>query len=395
MIEIPVDLGERGYPIVIAENATRLIPERLARYRGRPVVLVSDRRVYHMHGAHVERALKSLGRVARIIMPAGERYKTRATLDRIHDELVRIGTGRDTVIVALGGGVVGDVAGFAAATYMRGLDWIGLPTTLLSMVDSSIGGKVGINHPRAKNLIGAFHQPRAVLIDISFLDTLPHRERRSGAYEMLKCGVIGDPELFASLQKAPPELLDWDHASLQKAVAASCRIKADVVKRDEREGGLRRVLNLGHTIGHALEAATAYRRFTHGEAVGWGMVGAAWLSQRKDLLRPDAYEAILDAVDRLGPRPRFSDLSADRILAALRHDKKAKAGRVPFVLPTRIGEVVVRSDVDGPEVRLALKAMALREDKKRPAARGGGAECLAGHHADPQPPLGGGVFTLR
>lgn len=364
MVEIRVELGERSYPIVITENAIRQIPERLARFAGRTIVLVSDRRVYERHGHRVERALKSLGRLGRVIMPSGERYKTRATLDRIHDELVKLGVTRDSLVVALGGGVVGDVAGFAAATYMRGVEWVGVPTTLLSMVDSSIGGKVGINHPRAKNLIGAFHQPRAVLIDVSFLETLPQREKRSGAYEILKCGIIGDPELFDLLRKAPPELLDWDRPSMEKAVAAACRIKADVVTRDEREGGLRRVLNLGHTIGHALESTTAYRRFTHGEAVGWGMIGAAWLAQRKDILRDDAYQAILSAVDRLGPRPHFSDLSADKILGALRHDKKAKAGKVPFVLPTRVGEVVVRSDVEGPEIRLALKAMATREGRR-------------------------------
>jgi 3-dehydroquinate synthase len=358
MVTIPVELGERSYEIIIADAAIRQLPERLARFAGRKVVLVSDKRVYALHGAAVERALRSMGRVGHVIMPAGERYKTRATLDRLHDEFVRLGLGRDSLIVALGGGVVGDVAGYAASTYMRGIDWIGVPTTLLSMVDSSIGGKVGINHPKAKNLIGAFHQPRAVFIDVSFLDTLPHRERRSGAYEMLKCGVIGDPALFDVLRHAPRELTGWDHAALERAVAATCRIKADVVTRDEREGGLRRVLNLGHTLGHALEAVTAYRRFTHGEAVGWGMMAAAWLAQRKELLRKDAYEAILSGVEHLGPRPRLSDLSADRILGALRHDKKAKGGKVPFVLPTRIGEVVVRPDVDGPEIRLALKALA-------------------------------------
>jgi 3-dehydroquinate synthase len=369
MIEIPVDLGDRSYNVLIAEEAIRRIPERLARFDGRPIVLVSDRQVHKLHGGRVERALKSLARVDRVLMPHGERYKTRATLDRLHDEFVRMGLGRDAVIVALGGGVVGDVAGYAAATYMRGLDWVGIPTTLLSMVDSSIGGKVGINHPKAKNLIGAFHQPRAVIIDVSFVETLPHRELRSGAYEILKCGVIGDPDLFEALRAAPVDLIGWEGAPLVQAVAGACRIKADVVRRDEREGGLRRVLNFGHTLGHALESATAYRRYTHGEAVGWGMIGAAWLAHRKALLRADAYESIVRTVDRLGPRPKISDLSVDKILASLRHDKKAKQGRVPFVLPTRIGEVVVRSDVDPPEIRLALKAMAIREEKGAKAPR--------------------------
>jgi 3-dehydroquinate synthase len=365
MIEIPVDLGERSYPIVIAEDATRLLPERMAAFAGRKVALVADRKVYKLHGSRVERALKSTGRITRILVPPGERYKTRATVDRLQDELLRAGLGRDGLVVALGGGVVGDMAGFAAATYMRGIDWVALPTTLLSMVDSSIGGKVGVNHPKAKNLIGAFHQPRAVIIDVAHLETLPHRELRSGAYEILKCGIIGDPELFELLRAAPPELVEWDRVAMVKAVAGACRIKADVVRRDEREGGLRRVLNLGHTLGHALESATSYRRFTHGEAVGWGMVGAAWLAQRKELLRGDAYETMVGAVDRLGPRPRVSDLSVDKILASLRHDKKAKQGRVPFVLPTRVGEVVVRPDVDAPEIRLALKAMAARELRTR------------------------------
>jgi 3-dehydroquinate synthase len=363
MIEIPVDLGERSYPILIAEDATRRIPERLAFLSGRPIVLVADRRVHALHGERVERALKAIGRVHRVLMPPGERFKTRATLERLHDEFVRTGLGRDAVVAALGGGVTGDVAGFAAATYMRGIDWVALPTTLLSMVDSSIGGKVGINHPKAKNLIGAFHQPRAVIVDVAYLATLPHRELRSGAYEIVKCGVIGDPDLFDLVASAPRELVGWDHAALEKAVAGACRIKADVVRRDEREGGLRRVLNLGHTLGHALESATAYRRYTHGEAVGWGMVGAAWLAQRKGLLKADAYEAIVGTVDRLGARPRMSDLSVEKILSALRHDKKAKQGRVPFVLPTRVGEVVVRSDVEPPEIRLALKALASRETR--------------------------------
>jgi 3-dehydroquinate synthase len=244
---------------------------------------------------------------------------------------------------------------------MRGVDWVGVPTTLLAMVDSSIGGKVGINHPRAKNMLGAFHQPRAVLIDVAFLDTLPLRERRSGAYEMLKCGVIGDRPLFDALVAAPPQLEGWDRPSLEKAVAGACRLKADVVSKDEREGGLRRVLNLGHTLGHALESTTAYRRYTHGEAVGWGMIAAAWLAREKGLLAADAHDAIVAGVDRLGPRPRVSDLSTPDVLAALKLDKKAKAGKVPFVLPTRIGEVVVRSDVEVPEIKGALKVLAARE----------------------------------
>jgi 3-dehydroquinate synthase len=267
-------------------------------------------------------------------------------------------------VVALGGGVVGDVAGFAAATWMRGVDWVGIPTTLLSMVDSSVGGKVGVNHARAKNMIGAFHQPRAVVVDPAFLATLPPREARSGAYEILKCAVLGDRALFASLRDAPPGLRGGDEATTEAAIASACRIKAGVVRRDEREGGLRRVLNLGHTIGHALEATTLYRRFTHGEAVGWGLLGAAAIARRRGLLGEAAFDAIAGAVDRVGPRPPVSDLPVPRLLEALSRDKKARAGRVPFVLPVAVGRVEVHDDVTRGEVVRALRAMAARETRR-------------------------------
>jgi 3-dehydroquinate synthase len=229
------------------------------------------------------------------------------------------------------------------------------------MVDSSIGGKVGINHPKAKNMIGAFHQPRAVVVDPAFLATLPPRELRSGAYEVLKCAVLGDRALFAAIRRAPPGLLGWDRVEVESAVATACRIKAEVVEKDEREGGLRRVLNLGHTIGHALEAVTGYRRFTHGEAVGWGLVGAAWIASRRGLLAEDAFDAIASAVDHVGPRPRVSDLPPPAVLSALSRDKKARAGRVPFVLPLAVGRVEIRDDVARAEVVRALRVMAGRE----------------------------------
>jgi 3-dehydroquinate synthase len=253
------------------------------------------------------------------------------------------------------------VAGFAAATYMRGVDWVAVPTTLLAMVDSSVGGKVGINHPRAKNLIGAFHQPRAVIADPALLGTLPRREVQSGAYEVLKCGVIADRELFKAVRTAPSTLRAWGRVEVENAVASACRVKAEVVEKDEREAGLRRVLNLGHTLGHALEAVTRYRRFTHGEAVGWGLVGAAWIARRRGLLAESGFDAIASAVDHLGPRPPVSDLDAGEILAAVGRDKKARAGRVTFVLPAAVGRVVMRADVDAAEIRRALRVMAARE----------------------------------
>jgi 3-dehydroquinate synthase len=361
MLEIPVDLGPRAYTVSIGHGLLRSLAELLEPLAGRKTLVVSNSRVWSLHGSRLERPLKKLGPLARVLIPDGEQHKDRASLEAVHDAMWKAGLGRDGLLVAFGGGVVGDVAGFAAATYMRGIDWVQVPTTLLAMVDSSVGGKVGINHPGAKNLLGAFHQPRAVVIDPSLLETLPRRECQSGAYEVIKCGVLSDRALFKGLQSAPAGLAGWGRVDMENAIASACRIKAEVVEKDEREGGLRRVLNLGHTIGHALETVTRYKRYTHGEAVGWGLIGAAWIARRRGLLAEQAFDTIASGVDRLGPRPRMSDIAADKVLAALKGDKKARAGRSVFVLPTRIGSVVVREDVEPTEVRHALRVMASRE----------------------------------
>lgn len=361
MIEIPVELGERRYPIVIGHGVVRVLADALSGLRGRRLLVVSSPRVWKLHGPAVERGLRGLAPAALVLFRDGEREKTRATLGRLHDAFLEKGLARDGVVLAVGGGVIGDLAGFAAATYMRGVAWVGVPTTLLSMVDSSIGGKVGVNHPKAKNLLGAFHQPRAVVVDPSFLKTLPEREVRSGAYEILKYGVLGDRALFRSLQGAPPDLRAWDRQALENAIATSCRLKAYVVEKDEHERGLRKTLNLGHTLGHALETVTSYGRFTHGEAVGWGLVGAALLAREKGLLSDTTALTIANAVDHLGPRPLVSDLRADELLAAVARDKKAEGGRVPFILPTAIGRVTIRPDVTKAEIRRVLKLLARRE----------------------------------
>jgi 3-dehydroquinate synthase len=361
MLEIPVELAARRYTVSVGHGLARLLPDLLADLRGRRTVLVAGRRVFALHGRGVERSLRGLAPIHVALVPDGERFKGPGTLRALYDAFLQARLGRDGLVVALGGGVVGDLAGFAAATWMRGVDWVGIPTTLLSMVDSSIGGKVGINHPKAKNMIGAFHQPRAVVVDPSFLATLPVRQLRSGGYEILKCAILGDRALFASIREAPAGLHGWDRVALESAIATACRIKAAVVERDEREGGLRRVLNLGHTIGHALEAQTRYRRFTHGEAVGWGLIGAAFIARRRGRLSEAGYDAIAAAVDHVGPRPPVSDLPAPKVLEALARDKKAKAGRVPFILPTDIGRVEIHDDVTGAEIRRALRVMAGRE----------------------------------
>jgi 3-dehydroquinate synthase len=357
MLQIPVPLGERSYTVSVGHGLARRLPETLGPLRGRRTVVVASRRVLAFHGRALARPLRALGAVATVALPDGERYKTAATLGTIHDGLVEARLGRDGLVLALGGGVVGDMAGFAAATYMRGVDWAGVPTTLLAMVDSSVGGKTGINHPRGKNLIGAFHQPKAVVIDPAFLDTLPVRELRAGAYEVLKCAILADAALFDTLERAPAGVRGWDAGTLERSIATAVRVKADVVAGDEKEGGFRRVLNLGHTIGHALEAVTRYRRFVHGEAVGWGLVGAAAIARERGLLAPDAFERIAAAVDHVGPRPRVSDLDAKAVLDAVSHDKKAREGRVPFILPAAIGRVEIHDDVTAPEIRRALRAM--------------------------------------
>jgi 3-dehydroquinate synthase len=361
MLEIPVELGVRRYTISVGRGVVRHLSELLSDLRGRRTVLVASRRVHALHGRPVEKGLRGLGPVQVVLVPDGERFKSKRTLEGLYEAFVSARLGRDGLVVALGGGVVGDLAGFAAATFMRGIDWVGLPTTLLSMVDSSVGGKVGINHSGAKNLIGAFHQPRAVVVDPGLLETLPVRELRAGAYEVLKCAILGDRPLFSALQEAPAGLRGWPAPDVENAIASACRIKADVVERDEREGGLRRVLNLGHTLGHALESVTRYRRFTHGEAVGWGLVGAATIARQRGLLAARAFDAIADAVDRIGPRPPMSDLPVPALLDALGRDKKVRAGRVVFVLPTAIGRVAIRDDVTRPEIRRALRLMATRE----------------------------------
>jgi 3-dehydroquinate synthase len=361
MLEIPVDLGARSYTISVGHRIARLLPEVLAGLRGRDTLVVASRRVWALYGAAVSRALRALGALHVVRVPDGERFKSRATLEKLYDAFLEARLGRDGLVVALGGGVVTDLAGYAASTWVRGVDWVVIPTTLLAMVDSSIGGKVGINHARGKNLIGTFHQPRAVVVDPSFLETLPARELRSGAYEILKCAILDDRALFDALRRAPAGLRGWDRVELENAIATACRIKAAVVERDEHEAGPRRVLNLGHTLGHALEAASRYRRFAHGEAVGWGLIGASWIARRRGLLQPAAFDAIAAGVDHLGPRPRVSDLRLPRILEAIAHDKKASAGRVPFVLPTAIGQVVVQHDVARGEITRALRVMAGRE----------------------------------
>jgi len=277
-------------------------------------------------------------------MSDGERFKKLSTVESLAERLVRLGADRDTVILAFGGGVVGDVAGLLASVYMRGVRLVQIPTTLLAQLDASIGGKTGVNLRAGKNLVGTFHQPMVVLIAPDVLATLPEREFHAGLYEALKCGVIGKPALFDRLEKMPIKSLRHDAAALEWVISESVRLKAEVVSCDEREGGLRRVLNFGHTIGHALEAESGYRRFLHGEAVAWGMIAAAHIAAETGHAKNAVAERITHAVLGLGALPRVT-ASGREILRLLQSDKKTRNHVVHFVLPREIGKVGIANDI--------------------------------------------------
>jgi 3-dehydroquinate synthase len=291
----------------------------------------------------------------------GERAKTLRTVERLCRALVRAGADRRAVLVAAGGGVVGDVAGFTAAAYLRGVRVVHVPTTLVAQVDSSIGGKTGVNLPEGKNLIGAFYQPALVIADPDALRTLPSRQFRSGVYEVIKYGVIGDRSLFEFLEHRMGELLERDRASLDWILPRCIGAKAAIVSRDERESGLREVLNLGHTFGHALETLTRYRRFLHGEAVGWGLIAAARLAVAVGRIQASAAERIERLVLSAGPLPRVPAFPADRWLTAMRADKKTRSGRLRFILPRKIGEA---SSVDGIPEKLVRQVLSGLEKQR-------------------------------
>ena len=301
--------------------------------------------VYRRWGAKLLRSLKASGFKPQVLqMPNGEPAKRLETVETLAEKLARLGADRKAVIVALGGGVVGDVGGLLASLYMRGIELVQVPTTVLAQVDASVGGKTAVNLAAGKNLLGTFHHPRVVLIDPGVLSTLPNREFRAGLYEALKCGIIGDVELFLRFEQNRDKILKRDPLELEWLIAASVKLKAEVVSADEREGGLRRVLNLGHTIGHALEAETGYGQLLHGEAVAWGMIAATHIA--RTVGRTDSVTAgrIADAVLSLGRLPEVK-VNTRKVLARLQTDKKTQDSVVHFVLPREIGKVEVVNDV--------------------------------------------------
>ncbi len=298
--------------------------------------LLSSPTVWRYWGKPLTRIFGKAARGA-ILFDDAESAKRIATVEGIARGLVRAGADRRAVVVAVGGGVVGDVAGFAAATYLRGVRLVHIPTTLVALVDSAIGGKTGVDLPEGKNLIGAFYPPKLVIADPAMLGTLPHREFRAGLYEVIKYGVIADAKLFEFLERHMDRILRRDPAALAYIIPRSAAIKARVVSADERESGLRQILNFGHTLGHALETATGYKRFLHGEAVGWGMLGATLLAVGTGRLREADGERIIRLIASVGPLPSLGKIRAAELRPILASDKKARAGRVRWVLPRRIG----------------------------------------------------------
>jgi 3-dehydroquinate synthase len=357
-IRVDVHAGSSASTIWIGEGIADRLPALLdAEKVGRRRFIVSSPVIWRLHGAQLQRAM---GESEPILIADGERFKNLQSVSRIYEALIRAGADRGSAIVAVGGGVIGDTAGFAAATFLRGITLAHVPTTLLAQVDSSIGGKVGVNHALGKNLIGAFHQPAVVVIDPLLLRTLPRREFRSGLYEVVKYGMIASRSLFDRVAHDTKAIFARDPAVLVPAIVESCRIKADVVAKDEREGGLRRILNYGHTIGHALEAVTRYRRFRHGEAIAYGMLAAADLAVARGALAERERQALLQLITQLGPLPPIADLPIADVMDPVRRDKKVVHGRLHFVIAIEIGATTTVDDVTEEELRAVLTRLGLK-----------------------------------
>lgn len=356
MIKIPIEVKPRPYNAQIVNGllaqAGVLLRELLP--SGSRLFVITVAPVRQRWGKVLMGSLGAAGFDAKMIeMPEGERFKRLATVEMLAEKLTALSADRNAVVVAFGGGVAGDVGGLLASLYMRGVELVQIPTTVLAQVDASVGGKTGVNLKAGKNLVGTFHQPRVVLIDPQVLSSLPEREYRAGLYEALKCGVIGNPELFREFEVNRERILKRDPATVEHLIAESVRLKAHVVSVDEKENGLRRVLNFGHTIGHALEAETGYRTLLHGEAVAWGMVAAARIAASVGKLDERDAARIRQVTREVGRLPKLN-VRGTSVARRLHSDKKTRNGRVHFVLPTEIGKVEVVNDV--PE-RVVLAAV--------------------------------------
>jgi 3-dehydroquinate synthase len=354
---IRVETPTAKYDVVAGSGLLETLAPRIERVTGRlpqRVFVLTSPSIWALWG---ERFCASFREApTALFLPPGEKYKTMASVERLAREMLRAGADRGSLVIAFGGGIVGDVGGFLAAVFMRGIPYVQVPTTFLSQVDSSVGGKTGVNLPEGKNLVGSFHQPRAVFADIGVLGTLPERELRAGLMESVKAGIIRDRALVRYMEENAPAIIGRDAKALEKVIAASIRMKAGVVNKDERETGLRMILNLGHTVGHAIEQATHYKALLHGEAVAWGMIAALHIGRKRGTISAAQSERLERLVYMYGPLPALK-LRPARVIAATGSDKKNVGGVRRFVLPLGIGDAGVVEDVTPAELEAAVRYM--------------------------------------
>jgi 3-dehydroquinate synthase len=363
--KIPVTTKFGQYTVSVGSGIVDSLPKHtpaLANHPRKLIFLLTSPEIWALWGARVEAALTPREPIV-LFLPPGERHKRLSQVERLTTEMTKAGADRSSLLIAFGGGVTGDVGGFVSAIYMRGIDYIQIPTTLLSQVDSSVGGKTGVNLQTGKNLVGSFYPPQAVIADIDLLRTLPQRELRAGIYESIKAGLIRDAALFRFIESHREALDRGDPASLEKMVATSIRIKADVVTEDERELGVRMILNFGHTLGHAIEAASGYRALLHGEAIAWGMIAALHISRQRKLITEDTACRIESLIRAFEPPP-MPPVSGTRLLHAASGDKKNRGGVRRFVLLQGLGNAIVAEDVTDAEVLAAIAYLRPSESKK-------------------------------
>src|SRR5882724_9081386 len=355
-----VALGDRSYDIHLVPGGLKAAGALIKKTCpvARRLLVISNKRVFNLYGSSLTESLRAAGfLVEPFLIGDGERFKSLQTAEKVLSFLIEAGFERSDAIVGFGGGVVGDLAGFVAALYLRGVDYIQIPTTLLAQIDSSVGGKTAVNHKLGKNLIGAFYQPRLVIIDPETLKTLPAREMTAGLCEAIKYGVIRDRWLFHMIEAEIGRLKTFDLNVLVPMIRRCCEIKAEVVSKDERESGLRMILNFGHTVGHALEAVTSYRRFKHGEAVGYGMIAASRIALKMNGFSPIEADRIASLIHATGRLPNVSNIDPDETFRAMSRDKKMSGGKLSFILPDSIGVVVIRRDVSPRIITETIKKM--------------------------------------
>jgi 3-dehydroquinate synthase len=353
MPSFEVKTPQKSYPAIVERGVLARVREFFPRGTGKIFVVTTDQ-VWGLHGKQLQKALPMGDQVKVLTLPEGEANKRFSWVESLAEQMINEGADRTSLVIGFGGGIVADVSGFLASIFMRGIPTIQIPTTLLAQVDAAVGGKTGVNLTSGKNLLGAYHHPIAVLTDPEVLATLPQREYRAGLFEIVKCGIIRDSILFELLETRYQDVLALKPEVVDAIISAAVRIKAEVVSADERESDLRRILNFGHTVGHAMEAETSYVRFVHGEAVGWGMLAATRLAELLGVLEGPEAKRIKELICRYGPLPPASDLDVDRLVALLSNDKKTVQGKVHFVLPVRIGEVKVFTGDNIPLVRQAI-----------------------------------------